>query len=106
LSKKVVLNYSGARCGEGKTEYLVQKIGRTPGLHVLAVDRRDVMDDREWRIRNAAMEVGLMPLIRQIKSPRLGSDDGKVLVKREFPVKRLISTGRLIMSSCWSPMRR
>jgi hypothetical protein len=82
---ELTIYYSGARCGAGKTDWIVASTAQQPGRSVIAVDRREVMDGLKERLDNAAMEAGHRPVIDIIRSPLSSADiEGTSNVRRDF----------------------
>ena len=64
----VIIEYSAALCGEGKTWWACRSMAETPGRYLYAVDRRDVFADRADLIRSFAAETGTAPKIGELYS--------------------------------------
>ena len=64
----ITIHYSAARCGAGKTRWACERIAKTPGCYLLAVDRRDVFARRVETIEEFAAEHGTHPKVVQFYS--------------------------------------
>lgn len=72
--------YSSAACGAGKTKWAVERIGRTPGRYIYAVDRTEEFAVRQSLIINNAIQSGAA-----VRVCSLSSEAGNV-VSRDFPL--------------------
>lgn len=57
----MLLEYSSAQCGAGKTTSLLTELATVPGRYIYAVDRREVIPARHQMIVDAASNAGLPP---------------------------------------------
>ncbi len=64
----ITIEYSGALCSAGKTEFALGLMATTPGQYLYAVDRREVIETRIQRINEKAGAAGAHPVIRPIFS--------------------------------------
>jgi hypothetical protein len=64
----ITIEYSGALCAAGKTEFACDLIAANPGKYLLAVDRREVIATRIQRIESKAAACGTHPVFRPIYS--------------------------------------
>jgi len=60
--------YSSAACGAGKTRWAVERIGRTPGRYIYAVDRTEEFAVRQSLIINNAIQSGASVILADLTS--------------------------------------
>ena len=72
----ITIEYSGALCSAGKTEFACQLMASTPGQYLFAVDRREVIETRIKRIEEKALAEGTYPVIQAIFSKSEGRFEG------------------------------
>ena len=84
----MLIHYSNARCGAGKTYWACQRMARTPGRYVLAVDRKAVAQERETTIRAYAYEAGMTGI--EVAHVYSGEDAGSA---QESVARRVEATG-------------
>jgi hypothetical protein len=87
----ITIEYSGALCSAGKTEFACRLMATQPDKYLLAVDRREVMEARIARIDEKAAAAGTYPVCRSIYSKSEGRfEDGTGNVRqtlREQPTQ-------------------
>ncbi len=67
---EVITRYSDLHCGGGKTLFAIGELTAREQQSILAVDRREVVQDRIAALRAAAMLAGTTPLIIPIVTPQ------------------------------------
>ena len=74
MSAGRTIYYSSARCGAGKTHWAIKLLAERRMGAILAVDRKEVAEDRAEAIRVAGEKAGLHPHVEIVVSD--GDDDG------------------------------
>jgi hypothetical protein len=81
----ITIEYTGALCSAGKTEFALGLMASTPGRYLYAVDRREVIETRITRIDEKAATAGSHPVIRSIFSKSEGKfENGSDNVRRQL----------------------
>jgi hypothetical protein len=87
----ITIEYSGALCSAGKTEFAISLMATKPDKYLLAVDRREVIEARIARLEEKAAAAGTYPVCRSIYSKSEGRfEDGTGNVRqtlREQPTQ-------------------
>ena len=84
MSAGRTIYYSSARCGAGKTHWAIKLLAEQRVQAVLAVDRREVAEDRAEAIRDAGEKAGFHPHVEIIVS-----DDGDDAAWRGSVARRI-----------------
>lgn len=77
-------------CGAGKTKHMIERIARQAGKYVVAVDRRNLIDERKRSIEAEAAQVGTFPVVRPIFSKERGEEE-QVAYDAQANVRRQIA---------------
>lgn len=92
------IHYSAERCAAGKSYSQRERIVTTPGLHILAVDRREMIEQTIRNLRDQADKAGTTPFIRAIFSSEGKFAGGSANVRVDIEaLPTIYSTGHVVI---------
>ncbi len=98
--------YSAERCAAGKSHAQRDRIVTTPGLYLLAVDRREMIGEAVRKLREQAVQACTSPVIREVYSRDQNHPDGSASVRVDVEaLPSTYTTGHIVVVTTHEALR-